>query len=100
AGTAAHYETSRFARLTAIEMKIWLHLVHLARIVHKPRFRPSMARESGGGGPHSKTLREAVERANIRQVLECGCPPPLLLFRPLPLNPDPFLSESVTSHPQ
>jgi len=30
------------------------------------------------GLPHSKTLRDELERENIRQVLECGSPVPLL----------------------
>ena len=34
--------------------------------------------ESGRGQPHSKTLRADSDISNIRQVLECGCPLPLL----------------------
>src|SRR5438046_2165587 len=36
--------------------------------------------ESGRGLPHSKTLRDELECAKVRQVLECGSPLPLLDF--------------------
>src|SRR5207245_7895001 len=39
---------------------------------------PRGSSESGRGQPHSKTLRADSEISNIRQVLECGCPLPLL----------------------
>src|SRR5205085_7230566 len=35
--------------------------------------------QSGIGLPHSKTLREIEEPQNLRQVLECDSPMPLLL---------------------
>jgi hypothetical protein len=34
--------------------------------------------ESGRGQPHSKTLARRIARDSFREVLECGCPLPLL----------------------
>src|SRR5437868_4416231 len=38
--------------------------------------------KSGRVLPHSKTLSRLIERSDIRQVLECGSPLPLLNFPP------------------
>src|SRR5207247_11459578 len=52
---------------------------------HRPGVHPDNATtraaksKSGRGQPHSKTLREELECAKIRKVLECGCPLPLSL---------------------
>ncbi len=37
--------------------------------------------KSGGGPPHSKTLSRVMKRKTLRQVLDCGGPPPLLATR-------------------
>jgi hypothetical protein len=36
-------------------------------------------RQSGREQPHSKTLSRQIARCSFREVLECGCPLPLLL---------------------